>query len=252
MKIKNIKVFSTILLLSSLIITPVNADRIIIGEPIERKEPIVMELENYPKWFQVQEGSLFIEELWNVLENYPINIDGLFKKYGIKIVLVTEDGYLEDKYDQFGVRGIFSQRDRSAFIETYVDKKIIEKYLDAGVSPELLEGYTNETLSLRVHISTMIHETTHAVDYLFSYVSESEEFTEIFNEEWESYKLTTHYNFENRLVVNNINEPREFLASAMVSYVLYPEELQRYCPKTYNFISKLILSINNLQEQKTK
>ena len=165
--------------------------------------------------------------------------------YNINIILVSQDGFIEEKYDKYDVRGIFSQRERIEYVEAYNRKNIVKNYLDKGIDPKYLEGYTDETLSLRLSICTFIHETTHALDYIISNTSKSEKFIKIFDEEWEQYMLTTHFNFENKKVINNINKPEEFFASAMVSYILYPEELQKYCPKTYLYINSIIVYFQN-------
>lgn len=252
MKIKNIKVFSTALLLISLSLNPANADILIIGEPTKIPDTPYIELEGYPSFFKVKEGARFQDELWEVVENYPINIKNLFEKYHIKLILVEQDGFLEEKYDHYGVKGIFDRRQRIVYVEALVKKGIIKDCLEAGVNPEYLEGYDEESLSLKVYCGTMIHEISHAIDYIYSDFSQSDKFKTIFDKEWQNIMKTTHFNFENKLVVDNINKPNEYFATAMVVYVLYPEELQEYCPETYQFISEVILTINESLDTKTK
>ena len=81
---------------------------------------------------------------------------------------------------------------------------------------------------------SIIHEVGHIIDNTFGFCSESQEFTNIFNTEHgnvSKFWKTHHNNTDTRI---------EYFAESFLIYVMQPEDLQTYCPQTYDYITNVI------------
>ena len=67
-------------------------------------------------------------------------------------------------------------------------------------------------------------------------LSNSVEFLQVFEEEMQKFTLTEEYNVEYFKIYTNISTPLEYFATAFSAYISHPENLQFYCPKTYDYI----------------
>ena len=92
------------------------------------------------------------------------------------------------------------------------------------------------------------HEFGHFLDFLYDTglgAHDSKEFKEIFNSEKNSFVVNGNksYYISNRV---------EYFAQSFSEYICNPSRLQKNTPKTYNFVKKVLNSINNSKIQNAK
>ena len=108
-------------------------------------------------------------------------------------------------------------------------------------------GYTGSILALTVYKdkviyidnrkkaeSAIVHEVGHAIDYSYGFTSNSQAFNDIFAVEHNnvsSFWITHHSNTDTAV---------EYFAEAFQIYVQQPENLQTYCPQTYEYIQNIV------------
>lgn len=108
-------------------------------------------------------------------------------------------------------------------------------------------GYTGSILALTVYKdkviyidnrkkaeSAIVHEVGHAIDYSYGFTSNSQTFNDIFVIEHNNVSSfwKTHH--------NNTDTAVEYFAEAFQIYVQQPENLQTYCPQTYEYIQNIV------------
>ena len=108
-------------------------------------------------------------------------------------------------------------------------------------------GYTGSILALTVYNDkviyidnrkkaepSIVHEVGHAIDYSYGFTSNSQEFNDIFAVEHNNVSSfwKTHH--------NNTDTAVEYFAEAFQIYVQQPENLQTYCPQTYDYIQNIV------------
>ena len=105
-------------------------------------------------------------------------------------------------------------------------------------------GYSGNILALTVYgektiyisvkdSSSIIHEVGHFLDYSLGRVSSFPEFVDIFTEE--SGNLTLFHKTHK----DNYSTALEYFAESFQEYILHPNDLQNFCPKTYEYIDNL-------------
>lgn len=82
----------------------------------------------------------------------------------------------------------------------------------------------------------VVHELAHAMDYKMGYTSTSQEFTEIYEAEKDSLKLTQYVSTDNHYKEN----VKEYFADAVQEYVANSGSLSNSAPRTYEYIKKLL------------
>lgn len=108
-------------------------------------------------------------------------------------------------------------------------------------------GYTGSILALTVYKdkviyidnrkkaeSAIVHEVGHAIDYSYEFTSNSQAFNDIFAVEHNNVSSfwKTHH--------SNTDTAVEYFAEAFQIYVQQPENLQTYCPQTYEYIQNIV------------
>lgn len=78
----------------------------------------------------------------------------------------------------------------------------------------------------------IIHEVGHAIDSYFGFVSSSEEFLNIFNQEKDIF-CSVYYTHS-----NNTSTPIEYFAESFEVAILNPSLVQNNCPMTYEFLMR--------------
>jgi hypothetical protein len=87
---------------------------------------------------------------------------------------------------------------------------------------------------------TTLHEVGHVIDdeSAFTFISRSNEFKEIYQEEKENFKYVVIDNHE-----YFISSEIEYFAQAFSEYMLNPEGLKIFTPRTYEFIDRCVKNI---------
>ena len=201
--------------------------------------PIIINY-SYPSYFQPEDESIFYEEMYSKIDNLPDCIEQIIIESGVKIVIVGVEGKLENMFGYSSIKGIFTPKTNTIYVEGLVRDNVLENYRKKGVDGELLKDLNDYSLSQKISLDTLFHEIGHIVDKFFGNVSKTNTFRKIYNEEKSSYKKTTEFRLENRKVEANIKTDQEYFASAFACYILYPEDLKEYANQTYNYINKLI------------
>lgn len=238
MKIRNLKIFASTVLVGSILLTPVNA---LLETSTTIEETI------YPNWLVLEENPKYVDELLEVIYNYPVDLVSLFEQRGMRIVLLGKNGILEDIYGQKRIKGMYSSSERVIYAETYTKSNIKNGY---SYKKEV-NKYSTEEFNIRVAKNTLLHELGHYFDLNTGIVSFYNAFKEIYLEEKDNFRKTREFLVENNKVEENIANQNEYFAEAMTCYILYPEDLLEYCPKTYEVIVNHINEYNN-QNTKTK
>lgn len=88
------------------------------------------------------------------------------------------------------------------------------------------------TILLSTYYGTIEHEFGHFIDYSFGWISETILYTTIFQEEKERFK---------KLESNEYYQtPKEYFAECYYYYLISPNKLKQYCPRTYNFFEVIM------------
>lgn len=238
MKIKNLKIFASAILVGSILLTPVHAD-------VEPSTSIVES--TYPDWLELQENPKYVDELLQVIYDYPVDLVSLFEERGVKVVILGKNGILENLYDMKTIRGMYSSSERVIYIESYTKTNVINSYRNK----KEVKKYSTEEFNLRLSREILLHELGHYFDLNTGIVSFQHYFKEIYEEEKDNFRKTREFTVENNYVEANIANATEYFAEASACYILYPEDLLEYCPKTYEVIVNHINEYNN-QNTKTK
>ena len=87
---------------------------------------------------------------------------------------------------------------------------------------------------------TTLHEVGHVIDdeSAFTFISRSNEFKEIYQEEKENFKYVVIDNHE-----YFISSELEYFAQAFSEYMINPEGLKMFTPRTYEFIDRCVKNI---------
>ena len=87
---------------------------------------------------------------------------------------------------------------------------------------------------------TTLHEVGHVIDdeSAFTFISRSNEFKEIYQEEKENFKYVVIDNHE-----YFISSELEYFAQAFSEYMINPEGLKLFTPRTYEFIDRCVKNI---------
>ena len=98
----------------------------------------------------------------------------------------------------------------------------------------MTEYYSYSTWIGTQDASAVIHECGHAYDFLTGWVSNTQEFYDIYASEVGSFAASfpTH--------PNNYGDVVEYWAESFSIYVMKPEQLNQVCPRTYNYIASHI------------
>lgn len=78
--------------------------------------------------------------------------------------------------------------------------------------------------------TSVLHEMGHFIDYVCGYLSETEEYKEIWGSEIEAFK-SFHYTAD-----ENTSTANEYFAESFQVYIESPNELQEKCPQSYDYI----------------
>lgn len=229
----NKKVLSVLLLNLILLNQPALAKEIDLGYQVVE----IDDERSFPKFLKSQDGSLWVNDVADAINSLPESVVNKFNKKGLKITLVASEGWLEKKFHYKSVRGVTIPDEKKIYTESFVRKGIKQKMIDKGCPEEWLEGETDETISKRQVIDNILHELGHYYDSINGYYSKSKSFKKIYKNEKNSYKKTRHYRIENRSVNQNIDSAVEYFATCFSCYRLNPEDLQYYCPDTFNFFN---------------
>lgn len=234
---------------SLLIVGTLSSPVSIKGYADNRSNSYITQTEEFPTWFHVRENACFADELFEVVDNLPEFVKNMIKKYS-RINIVEKDGYIENLfYRSYDVDGIYTNN--KIFVESFVRDGICDKYVSYGASLNVLD-YTDEEFSLRIAKNVLLHETAHLVDEKLGNISGSKDFKDIYKNEKNSFMRTSQYNVENGRVEGNVADASEYFASIFSCYYLYPNELSKLCPESYDYLSNLIYEKNQEYASKCK
>lgn len=96
-------------------------------------------------------------------------------------------------------------------------------------------NYKGSSKECSINIGTkdstaVLHEMGHFVDYVCGYLSDTEEYEDIWGSEVEAFK-SFHYTAD-----ENTNQANEYFAESFQVYIESPSELQEKCPQSYDYI----------------
>lgn len=80
----------------------------------------------------------------------------------------------------------------------------------------------------------LVHEMGHYVDGKMEFISKSSDFQDIWNNEKSFISIFHSTNIE------NVSTTSEYFAESFNLFLTKPEDLNRYCPLTYNYIKKVL------------
>ena len=190
----------------------------------------------------------YAADLNRTLNRLPIGIRKYLSQGNLKIVLLDDPNGAEYMWQELydyelnGIRGF-----------THVDHGKTTIYVEAGNHPDYYEklpeishNYEENEFNCMLDSDTLIHELGHFFDAEYNFkLSSSREFFKIFCEEADNYVKTTHYKVENLGADANIKTTVEYFATAYSCYIEHPEELQKYCPRTYEYIDNYMRKLND-------
>lgn len=153
----------------------------------------------------LEETAYIQEKLESCLQNIPSDILIQFADEGWTLEICKELSLLTYKNSEFNAAGLTKNAEKKIIIEAN-------------------SGDLNNIVS---------HEFGHYVDFLYERPSKTNEWKELYLEEWRGvYKLT--HNF------HNVDAPVEFFASVFSLYIRRPVALQTLCPKSFAAMEQIL------------
>lgn len=154
-------------------------------------------------------------EIIGVSEDYVDNV--LSNYYRIPEIV-------RNKFEDFG--GVLSITNENLGKKFFNDSS---KHIVAVTS------YKGSSKECSINIGTkdataVLHEMGHFVDYVCGYLSDTEEYKDIWGSEVEAFK-SFHYTAD-----ENTNTANEYFAESFQVYIESPNELQEKCPQSYDYI----------------
>ncbi|MBR3363027.1 MAG: hypothetical protein IKG40_03780 [Bacilli bacterium] len=191
-------------------------------------------------------NPIFADSLCDILQGLPIGIKEFLYQNGLNVILAeNEYGAEEAWYDFTGeyissITGATFKEDD--YIEIFVESSMHTG--DYEIYSDISSNFSEEEFNFIIARNTLIHELGHFFDARYDYgLSDCDSFYEIYFEEVNNYLNTKYYNVDNLKIYANVSTPREYFATAYSSYLVYPENLRKYCPKTYDYIYGIMKSI---------
>lgn len=131
---------------------------------------------------------------------------------------------VRNKFEDFG--GVLS----------ITNENLGEKFFnDSSKRIVAVTSYKGSSKECSINIGTkdstaVLHEMGHFVDYVCGYLSDTEEYKDIWGSEVEAFK-SFHYTAD-----ENTNTANEYFAESFQVYIESPSELQEKCPQSYDYI----------------
>ena len=101
--------------------------------------------------------------------------------------------------------------------------------------------YADKTIYLEDRASAItsfiIHETGHILDYLLGWASSSQEFTEYYNSEKDSFVEVGKQDD------NSTSSTMEYFAEVWNQSILYPESCKSSAPNSYAYVTRIISNL---------
>ena len=241
------KLRTALILASTLATTPISANA-------EQNQQIELNVETIGK-------PEYANELYDILLSLDENLRNYLRDENVNIFLLEGENAAEEVWRQSGdqltssIRG-FSENstDPTGLIEDGAINVYIEASKHSGYYEKYSEcsrGLTEDEFNYRLVRDTLLHELGHAIDGVTHFdLSGTEEFYQIYNEEVQNFTLTDEYNIENLKNNSNINSTWEYFATSFAAYMQHNDNLNLYCPKTYNYINNFIYNIKLMYTSK--
>ena len=174
-----------------------------------------------------------VSDVDDMLEQLPNGVSDMLASYTF---LVTEKNIV-DVYHVINPSEMFSSFNMFKAVVIY-DKQIV--CLSANDA-----GYRD----------SLYHEIGHVVDYSLGWVSDSDEFSGIYEREIDSFRTNiSEYPFtrtdggmdyQEADWFSVIDNQTEFFAESFNNYFLHGDILKEYCPETYAYLNSLIDGLDN-------
>ena len=184
--------------------------------------------------FLVCASSIKAEVKWNYIKSpkYKSELISEYNKIPSKARDLYESNNLEiivygyNYYSKYA--GLF---DGKVHIESYKQNWLKSFYNRKGIFKSKSVKY----LSINYAKMALIHELGHAYDYNNGWISKDSEFSNIYKSERIKFTKTKYYKTTMAKVKANISNNQEYFASSFSLFVRNPNDLKKYCPKTYNY-----------------
>ena len=206
----------------------------------------VYDYEDYPVYSEIGNPE-YKDFLYEMYRNLPPNILDALERNNCHIIILENEDSVEKVYKDIyrkslstKAMGLTVPEFLLAFTEGCEHDGYYEKYNIEST------GITEEDFYKLLSAATLVHEIGHVLDSLSKFkVSQSDEFKEIYKMEVSNYKNMVYFKVAELGVNKNINNELEYFASSFSCYFLYPEELLKNCPNTYNYIDSFVKSIDD-------
>lgn len=166
-------------------------------------------------------SSCILEETQKAIDNIPQSLRYFFYENGGMVSVTNEEHESTYTYEneviKFRVAGFFSHKGEEEYSIT------------------IINNLSN------IEYGTVEHEFGHYLDFLFGKISNGKMFTNIFSEEYQSFRK----NIESSNYYDNTSE---YFAECFSYYLKEPRKLEKYCPQTYNVFEWLIDMTNSCCE----
>ena len=172
------------------------------------------------KWTYIRSPK-YKTELKNEYDKIPKKAKNIYENKNLEIRVY---GY--NYYSNYA--GVF---DGKVSIESYKQSWLKSFYRRRGIN----KFKSVKSLSINYAKVALIHELGHAYDYNNGWISKNSDFVKIYKSEKTKFKKTSYYKNNMAKIKANISNSQEFFASTFSSFVRNPNDLKKYCPKTYNY-----------------
>ena len=193
--------------------------------------------------YEVRGNPKYADQLSEVIDGLDDNIKDYINRSNLKVVVLDGEDSAEEVYTELEgynpghITGFLDDKSDSKCI--YVEGSDYQEYYDKY--PNSSNGLTREDFNFRIVRDTFLHELGHFLDGgLDENMSRASEFQGIYYEEINGFTNTLEYKIDNFGIYANVSDPANYFASAFSCYVAYPDSLKENCPRTYDFIDRVI------------
>ena len=192
---------------------------------------------------------IFFDDIYNMLSTLPDGIKKYLLLNNLNIILL-ENPYGADLCWQ-NIYGQFYDTPIRGF--TNVDGDNTTIYAEGSMHPgyyetyyDISKNYTKKEFNCRMAKDTLFHELGHFFDSKTNFeLSNSDTFNRFYDLEVNMFLNTSLYKIDNLGIYGNVSNVQEYFASAYSCYISYPEELNEYCPLTYEYINYYMETLND-------
>lgn len=186
--------------------------------------------------------------MYDTINSLPDFVKEIMENKNTTINLIGSDNIIEEKFDIKKAKGVYYSSD--IWVESIYNNDLLHEIYIDGLNFKLIK-FDSKDLNFKMIQSTLLHEIGHLIDSNYKFVSDEDEFSNIYFEEWPLYQKTNHFKIINHSNNYTIANPLEYFATTFACYITNKDELEELCPMTYSYFDKFILEHSTKEKTKS-